>query len=131
VSVPVAAQVEPEEVEAFFEVDDARLVLVEDQTPRGQPARKLRLDLFGLLPGIAAGDQVVGVPHQDRSALHRGPRSGAGSAVADSGGLLQAVECHVHQQGTGHAPNALGNFEFDVTLSYRRLEWPRRVTDGA
>jgi uncharacterized protein DUF5615 len=29
------------------------------------------------------------------------------------------------------APNALGNFEFDVTLSYRRLERPRRVTDGA
>jgi hypothetical protein len=61
VSVPVATQVEPEEVEAFFEVDDARLVLVEDQTPGCQPARKLFLDLFGLLPGIAAGDQVIGL----------------------------------------------------------------------
>jgi hypothetical protein len=30
-----------------------------------------------------------------------------------------------------YAPNALGNFEFDVTLSYRRLERPRRVPDGA
>ncbi len=30
-----------------------------------------------------------------------------------------------------HAPNAMGNFCFDVTLSYRRLELPRRVTDGA
>jgi hypothetical protein len=30
-----------------------------------------------------------------------------------------------------YAPNTLGNFEFDVTLSYRRLERPRRVTDGA
>ena len=30
-----------------------------------------------------------------------------------------------------YAPNALGNFEFDVTLSYRRLERPRRVTDDA
>ena len=42
------------------------------------------------------------------------------------------------QHGTGdpagvgdYAPNALGNFEFDVTLSYRRLERPRRATaDG-
>ena len=28
----------------------------------------------------------------------------------------------------GHAPNAIDNFCFDVTLSYRRLERPRRVT---
>jgi len=28
------------------------------------------------------------------------------------------------------APNAMGNFEFDVTLSYRRLERPRRVSKG-
>ena len=27
-----------------------------------------------------------------------------------------------------HAPNAMGNFCFEVTLSYRRLERPRRVT---
>ena len=26
-----------------------------------------------------------------------------------------------------HAPNAIDNFCFDVTLSYRRLERPRRV----
>jgi hypothetical protein len=28
-----------------------------------------------------------------------------------------------------HAPNAMGNFEFDVMLGYRRLERPRRVKD--
>jgi hypothetical protein len=33
--------------------------------------------------------------------------------------------------GIGYARTALGNFEFDVTLSYRRLERPRRVTDEA
>jgi hypothetical protein len=53
--------VEPEEVEAFFEVDDARLVLVEGQTPGREPVGKLRLDLFGLLPGVAAGNQVIGL----------------------------------------------------------------------
>jgi hypothetical protein len=38
------------------------------------------------------------------------------------------------RRGTGkgsYASNAMGNFCFDVTLSYRRLERPRRVTDGA
>jgi hypothetical protein len=29
-----------------------------------------------------------------------------------------------------HAPNAIDNFCFDITLSYRRLERPRRVTGG-
>ena len=29
-----------------------------------------------------------------------------------------------------HAPNAMGNFCFDITLSYRRLERPRRVPGG-
>ena len=29
--------------------------------------------------------------------------------------------------GEMHAPNAIDNFCFDVTLSYRRLERPRRV----
>jgi hypothetical protein len=28
------------------------------------------------------------------------------------------------------APNAMGNFCFDVTLSYRRLELPRRFKAG-
>lgn len=44
------------------------------------------------------------------------------------------VEHVVHEQvgehGADHAPNAMGNFCFDVTLSYRRLELPRRVPAG-
>jgi len=40
-----------------------------------------------------------------------------------------AVQGHIQQQWTDHAPNAMGNFEFDVTVSYRRLERPRRVTN--
>src|ERR1700722_16060335 len=35
-----------------------------------------------------------------------------------------------NQQCRLHAPNANGNFCFDVTLSYRRLELPRRVPAG-
>lgn len=40
---------EPEEVETFAEVDDARLVLIEGQAPRSQSVGKLCLDLPGLL----------------------------------------------------------------------------------
>jgi hypothetical protein len=43
---------------------------------------------------------------------------------------VQPVEIHVAKDGGYYASNALGNFCFDVTLSYRRLERPRRVTDG-
>src|SRR6266508_3072594 len=43
------ADVEPQEVTALGEVDGARLVLVEDQTPGRQPRGQPRLDLLGLL----------------------------------------------------------------------------------
>jgi hypothetical protein len=45
--------------------------------------------------------------------------------------LIERRQGDVRQQRGHYAPNALGNFEFDVTLSYRRLERPRRVADGA
>jgi hypothetical protein len=41
-------------------------------------------------------------------------------------GSVDPVQEHVAEQGTDHAPNAMGNFCFDVTLGYRRLERPRR-----
>ena len=77
---PIAADVEPQEVEAFVEGDDARLVLVEGQTPGRQPAGQPRLDLFGLLPGVTQGDQVVGVSDQHRGVPHRLPGMHAGRA---------------------------------------------------
>jgi len=39
------------------------------------------------------------------------------------------VQGHVQQARADHAPNAIDNFCFEVTLGYRRLERPRRVTD--
>jgi hypothetical protein len=44
--------------------------------------------------------------------------------------LIQYRQGDVGQQRRRYASNAMGNFCFDVTLSYRRLERPRRVTDG-
>ena len=34
----------------------------------------------------------------------------------------------VHPGSGDHAPNAMDNFCFEVTLGYRRLERPRRAT---
>ena len=42
--------------------------------------------------------------------------------VTDACGLLQPVQCDIQQQGRNHAPNAKGNFCFEVTLGYRRVE---------
>jgi hypothetical protein len=42
-------------------VDDPGLVLIEDKPSRCQPFGKPRRDLLGLLPGMTAGDQVVGL----------------------------------------------------------------------
>jgi hypothetical protein len=42
--------------------------------------------------------------------------------------LVELVQVNVAEHGRYHAPNAIDNFCFDVTLGYRRLERPRRVT---
>ena len=73
-AVGVAADVEPEEVEALAEADDLRLVLVEGQAPGRQPLREPRLDLLGLLLAVAEHDHVVGVPDRDRGPCAWGPR---------------------------------------------------------
>jgi hypothetical protein len=44
--------------------------------------------------------------------------------------LIKHAQRDVRQQRGLHAPNTMGNFCFDVTLSYRRLERPRRVPAG-
>ena len=66
--VPVAADVEPEEVEPLREVHDLGLVLVEGKSPGREPLGELSLDLLCLLPGMTAGDQVVGIPDHNRAA---------------------------------------------------------------
>jgi hypothetical protein len=74
-----------------------RLVLVEGQSPGRQPCGEPRLGLFGLVPGVAQGDQVVGVPDQHRGACCSGCGIGAAALVADSGGVFHPVKHHVQQ----------------------------------
>src|SRR6266545_2797693 len=60
----VAADVEPEKVTPLVDVDDAGLVLVEDQAPGLQPLRQPLLDLFRLLATVAEGQKIVGIADQ-------------------------------------------------------------------
>jgi hypothetical protein len=99
----VAAEAEPQEVEPLREVDDVRLVLVQGQPPGGQPSGKPRPDLLGLLPGVAADDEVIGVSDQDRGALFGLPGFRAGGVVPGPGGLLKAVQRDVQQDGADDA----------------------------
>jgi len=91
----VAADVEPQEIEPLGQVHDPGLVLVDGKTPGLQPLGQPRLDLFGLLPGLAAHREIVGVSHQHRGARHRYPGLRAGFAISCAGGFLQPVECDV------------------------------------
>ena len=50
-----------------------------------------------------------------------------GPARSLSDVLVQDRQGHVAEQWGEHAPNAMDNFCFEVTLSYRRLERPRRA----
>jgi hypothetical protein len=59
----VAADVEPQEVEAFVQVHDFGLVLVEGQPSWCQPLDQPCLDLMCLFLAVAEHDEVVGVPH--------------------------------------------------------------------
>jgi hypothetical protein len=95
----MATDIETEEVEAFFKGHNPCLVLVECQAPWFQPSGQPRLDLFGLLPGMAAGDHVVGVPHKDRSSSDG---MNPVVAVSNSCGLLQPMQRHVQQQRADH-----------------------------
>jgi hypothetical protein len=41
--------------------------------------------------------------------------------------IVELAKVNVTENRRYHAPNAMGNFCFDVTLGYRRLELPGRA----
>src|SRR6266487_348268 len=102
-AVSVAANVDPQEVEPLGEVHDLRLVLVEGKTTGGQPLGELGLDLLGLPLGVTAHNKIISVPDQDRGFRFRLAGIPAGGLVPDPCGLLQPMECDVHQQRADHA----------------------------
>src|ERR1035437_10572049 len=79
---PLAADLVAQEVEPLRKVDDAGLGFIECQPSPLQPPGQPRLDLFGLLPGVAAHDQVIGISRERRASDLHPPGIGAG-LVAD------------------------------------------------
>jgi hypothetical protein len=103
---------------AFPEVNHPGLVRVQLQP---EPAENI-LDQGQASAGIglrpAQQHTMVGVTHEDAlpGTVHR---------------LIQHLQVDVGQLRGKDSSNAVGNFCFEVSLSYRRGERPRRVTASA
>src|SRR5512133_1038421 len=78
------------------------------------------------------GDSARRVDAGDRGTRRRPGRPGPGAHAAGrrgAAGRVAAARRGWHTPGWDyHAPNAMGNFCFEVTLNYRRLERPWRVS---
>ena len=102
------------------QVHDAGLRRFGFQPQLGQQDSQLRQGSLGLFPGGAHHRRVIGEPDQH-------PMS------ANVPCPIDPVQVNVRHQRRKDATNAMGNFSFEVTLGYRRLEKPRRsrqrVTD--
>jgi hypothetical protein len=87
---------------------------VQVQPQRGQDLGHQPAGLLGLLSRSAQDDEVVAVPdeHPEAAALPRPFR-------------IQHVEREVGQQRGDDSSHAVGNFEFEVALPYKRGERPR------
>jgi hypothetical protein len=95
---------------------DPGLLGVKVQTQCLEPLGDRSAKLAGLVLAVAVDHDVI------RVALERAARVLPGHPAVE-----RPVHEQVGQDGQAHAPNALGNFCFDVTLGYRRLEKPRRA----
>ena len=103
--------VEAEEIKALaslLQVHDAGLGRLRLQAEPGQQDCQPLQRGLGLTAGPAHHDQVIGIAGQHPVALVPRP--------------VQPVQVEVAHDGTGHAPNAKGNFCFEATLGYRRVE---------
>jgi hypothetical protein len=123
----VAAEGPAEEVEPLGEVHDPGLVLVQRQAPFRQPSLQPFPYALGLLSGETAGHKIVGVPDRNRGVIPRTVGVVA-VAVADSGGLLKAVQRDIQQDGADDP--ALWSTFLRGRESLTRLEHPSLQPPG-
>src|SRR5215831_3137878 len=105
------------------ELDQASLAGMPFQSELREPLAKVVEELLGVTLMLEPGHEVIRPAHDDHVTACVASPPRLGPPVQD------VVEVHVGEQRRCHAPNALGNFCFDVTLGYRRLEKPRRAAD--
>ena len=113
------------------------LVHRQPQADSGQDRRYFGKQRLGLRPCpghqnhevVRVPEQpIVGQPFLASSPPLLGGRPWSAGCLGEV--LVEHRQRHIGQQRRDHAPNAMGNFCFDVTLSYRRLERQRRVRSG-
>jgi hypothetical protein len=129
----MALDAPPQKVDTLVDVGDLGLLLRQAQAHRGEYRCRPVSHLHRMLAGAGHQQQpIIGVPNQPIIGL---PVPFAFRPLDPSGAwpygnpvdvLVQHREGHIGQQRGQHAPNAMGNFCFEVTLGYRRLELPRR-----
>src|SRR6266705_6053834 len=101
------------------ELDQPGLAGVQLQPELREPAAKLCQEPLGVLPVLEPDSEIIRETHDDHITTRMPLPPPVGPQVQD------VVQVHVGEQRRSHTPNAMGNFCFDVTLSYRRLERPR------
>ena len=101
--------VKPEEIKtraSHCQSDDAGLRRFGFQAQLGQQDSQLRQRSLGLFSGRAQHHHVTGEPDQH-------------PMLANVPCPIDPVQVNVSHQRRNDAPNAMGNFCFDVTLGYR------------
>jgi len=91
-SIAITADMKPQKIEAVFEADNARLVLVDPQSPGCQPYGQSLLDLLGLFTTAAHRDKIVCISHEHGTARHHPVGVNAERAIADPSGFLHTVQ---------------------------------------
>jgi len=131
--------VEAEEVETGVEVGDEGLLFRESHLQRaGQPLTDLLAKRVRVGPGaVHEHDEVVCVADQPvvrqplAASLLPAPGRAHDGVPAPGEVPVQHRQVDVGQHRRHDSSNAVGNFCFEVSLSYRRAERPRRVTESA
>ena len=98
------------------ELDQAGLLGVQLQVEPGETLHQVRLEPLGIRTMLKTDNDVVGETHDDHITLSLPIPPVPGPQIKD------VVQVDVGEQGGFHAPNTVGNFCFEVTLGYRRLE---------
>ena len=103
---------------AVLAVHHFRLVGMQPQPDLFHPVPDRGHQISGLALGHTMHDDIVGITLKPNRRV-----------LPDHPHVERVMHEQVGQDGRNHAPNEVGNFCFEVTLGYRRLEKPRRAGD--
>jgi len=107
----------PQKVQALTvlgQMHDSGLAHLGRQPQVREQPNQMRERILGLPTAPAHDHHIVGVTHQN-------------PVLTNIPHPINPVQIHIRQHRSQDSSNAVGNFCFEVSLSYRRVELPRRV----